>query len=383
MLYALIFLNLIILERILNINVGFMSIGIGDIFIIFFLLFNIFGSKKLSIDKSIFILAILIFISILLSLIFNSSYYGLNSLFTIPAKIIVGAIIATHMLSSNINRNHILLLDINIFIFILIEIFLSDASPFFNFELFNRNETLAYISCLYCLRSTCIYISKIEDFNTFSHVLLPFIIIFSCAIIVQSRQASIAALVFIASYYLLSSLNNKIMVRRGLLTLGLLSIFISFFLTIELSGYAGSRIQTLQTLEPSNRADKQRLANIIQSYEGFIESPIIGNGPTSFIRNNPYNKVAHNTYASTLYEFGLVGIIVLLMLLKKLLMTASIKTYDERSRLFAKLIASYAIFLIFQSFFIEALPKAPLYIILACCLCYSKRVKLGKTLLSK
>ena len=36
MLYALIFLNLIILERILNINVGFMSIGIGDIFIIFF-----------------------------------------------------------------------------------------------------------------------------------------------------------------------------------------------------------------------------------------------------------------------------------------------------------------------------------------------------------
>ena len=163
MLYALIFLNLIILERILNINVGFMSIGIGDIFIIFFLLFNIFGSKKLSIDKSIFILAILIFISILLSLIFNSSYYGLNSLFTIPAKIIVGAIIATHMLSSNINRNHILLLDINIFIFILIEIFLSDASPFFNFELFNRNETLAYISCLYCLRSTCIYISKIEE----------------------------------------------------------------------------------------------------------------------------------------------------------------------------------------------------------------------------
>ena len=313
----------------------------------------------------------------------DSSYYGLNSLFTIPAKIIVGAIIATHMLSSKINRNHILLLDINIFIFILIEIFLSDASPFFNFELFNRNETLAYISCLYCLRSTCIYISKIEDFNTFSHVLLPFIIIFSCAIIVQSRQASIAALVFIASYYLLSSLNNKILVRRGLLTLGLLSIFISFFLTIELSGYAGSRIQTLQTLEPSNRADQQRLANIIQSYEGFIESPIIGNGPTSFIRNNPFNKVAHNTYASTLYELGLVGIIVLLMLLKKLLMTASIKTYDERSRLFAKLIACYAIFLIFQSFFIEALPKAPLYIILACCLCYSKRVKLDKTLLLK
>ena len=149
----------------------------------------------------------------------------------------------------------------------------------------------------------------------------------------------------------MSSLNNKILVRRGLLTLGLFSIFVSFFLTIELSGYAGSRIQTLQTLEPSNRADKQRLANIIQSYEGFIESPIIGNGPTSFIRNNPYNKVAHNTYASTLYELGLVGIIVLLMLLKKLLMTASIQTYDERSRLFAKLIACYAIFLIFQLFY--------------------------------
>ena len=45
MLYALIFLNLIILERILNINVGFMSIGIGDIFIIFFC-YSIFLVKE-------------------------------------------------------------------------------------------------------------------------------------------------------------------------------------------------------------------------------------------------------------------------------------------------------------------------------------------------
>ncbi len=378
MLYALIFLNLTIFERIINFNIGFMSIGIGDIFIILFLFFNIFGSKKLNIDRGIFILAILIFITIFSSLILNGTYYGLNSLFTIPAKILVGAIIATHILSSKINRKHILILDINIFIFILIELFLSDASPFFSFEYFNRNETLAYISCLFCLRSTCIYIGKIEDFNFTNHVLIPFLIIFSCALIVQSRQASLAAMVFIASYYLISSINKKFFIRRSLITIGIFGILISFFLTIEVSGYAGSRIQTLQTLEPSNRADQQRLANIIQSYEGFIESPIIGNGPTSFIRNNAFNKVAHNTYASTLYELGLVGLVVLFMLFKKLLMTANIETYNERSRLFAKLIASFGLFLIFQSLFIEALPKAPLYIILSCCICFSKRVKLNK-----
>jgi len=380
MLYALIFLNLTIFERILNLNIGFMSIGIGDIFIILFLFFNIFGSKKLNIDKGIFIIAILFFVSIFASLIFNSSYYGLNSLFTVPAKIMVGAIIATHMLSSELNRKHILLLDINILIFIFIEIFLSDASPFFSFEFFNRNETLAYISCLFCLRSTCIYIGKIGDFNFLKNVFIPFLIIFSCAIIVQSRQASLAALVFIATYYLASSINKKLLVRRGILTLGLFGILLSFFSTIEVSGYAGSRIQTLQTLEPSNRADQQRLANIIQSYEGFKESPIIGNGPTSFIRNNPFNKVAHNTFASTLYELGMVGLIVLFMLFKKLLITANIKTYDERSRLFSKLIASFALFLIFQSLFIEALPKAPLYIILSCCICFTKRVKFNKAL---
>ena len=150
---------------------------------------------------------------------------------------------------------------------------------------------------------------------------------------------------------------------------------VSFFLTIELSGYSGNRLKTLQTLEPSTRADKQRLSNIIQSYNGFKKSPIFGNGPTSFIRNNPYNKVAHNTYASTLYELGLIGLIVLFFIFKKLLMTINLKTYDERSRLFSKLVAAFSIFLIFQSLFIEALPKAPIYIILACCISLIKRVE--------
>ena len=88
-----------------------MSIGLGDIFIIFFLLFNIFNSKKLNIDREIFILAILIFLSIFFSVMYNGSYYGLNSLFTIPAKIIV-VIIASQLLSSNLDRRYVLLIDI-------------------------------------------------------------------------------------------------------------------------------------------------------------------------------------------------------------------------------------------------------------------------------
>lgn len=375
MYYALIFLNLTIFERIYSINVGFMSLGLGDFFIIGFLLFNIFGSKKLNIDKNIFILAILIFFSIFLSIVYNGSYYGLNSLFTIPAKLIVGAIIASHMLASKIDRRHVLLVDINIFIFLFIELFLSDASPFYNFELFNRNETLAYISCLFCLRATCIYLGNFGRFNYIFQVMVPFIILFICAIVVESRQASMAALAFISSYYLFASINKAALFRRGLVFSGLFFILISIFLTIEISGYSGTRIQTLQTFEPSNRADKQRLANLVQSYEGFKESPILGKGPTSFIRNNPFNKVAHNTYATTIYELGLLGIFVLFLIFKKLLSVLFIKTYDERSRLFTKLIASFSIFFMFQSIFIESLPKAPIYVILTCCICLVKRVK--------
>ena len=296
---------------------------------------------------------------------YNGSYYGLNSLFTIPAKIIVGAIIASQLLSSNLDRRYVLLIDINIFIFIFIQLFLTDASPFFSFELFNRNETLAYISCLFCLRTTIIFLAKVGKFNFMKNVFAPFLIILSCALVVQSRQASLAALMFIGSYYLFSSINRKVLLRRSLFAISIFMASVSFFLTIELSGYSGNRLKTLQTLEPSTRADKQRLSNIIQSYNGFKKSPIFGNGPTSFIRNNPYNKVAHNTYASTLYELGLIGLIVLFFIFKKLLMTINLKTYDERSRLFSKLVAAFSIFLIFQSLFIEALPKAPIYIILA------------------
>lgn len=375
MLSALIFLDLTIFERIFSISLGFMSLGLGDVFIIGFLAFNIFGSKKLDIDKNIFILTISIFISILLSVIYNGSYFGLNSLLTIPAKLIVGAIIASQMLTAKIDRRHILLIDINILVFLFIEVFLSDASPFFNLDLFNRNETLAYISCLFCLRATCIYLGNFGKFRITSQVLVPFLVLFICALVVQSRQASMAAIAFVISFYLLNSINKIIFFRRVALISGLFAILISIFLTIEISGYAGTRIQTLQTFEPSNRADKQRLANIVQSYEGFKESPILGKGPTSFIRNNPYNKVAHNTYASTLYELGLLGIFVLFLIFKKLLSSVFIKTYDERTRLFSKLIGAFSIFFMFQSIFIESLPKAPLYIILTCCICLLKRVK--------
>lgn len=375
MLAALIFLNLTIIERLINLNLGFMVIGLGDLFIVFFLILNIFLSKKLYIDKGAFYLAIGFFVIILISIISNSTYFGLNTLITIPAKIIVASIIASQIISTKFDSRYILMIDFNIFLFALALIFLSDGSPFLNFEFFNRNETIAYISCLFALRTIYLFHSQKIRFSSIQNFLSPLILISLCSFLVQSRQSIISIIFFALFFYLSTSMSAFSFFKRGILSCGVIALLIFGLFNINLGGYSDSRLDTIRNLEPSNRADKQRLANLLQSLQGFQESPIVGKGPTSFLRNNIYNKVAHNTYASTLYELGLLGMLILFIFIRKLLYPLFARTYDTSNLMFLKAAGSFAIFFIIQSFFIEAFPKAPMYILLACSIFVKERLK--------
>ena len=82
---------------------------------------------------------------------------------------------------------------------------------------------------------------------------------------------------------------------------------------------SGARLHTLQTFEPATSASRHRLAKIFQVIKAARDKPIFGNGATSYIRNNKFKKVAHNTYVSTVNEFGVVGLLVLIGILLRML----------------------------------------------------------------
>ena len=68
---------------------------------------------------------------------------------------------------------------------------------------------LWHIFHVVCLRTTIIFLAKVGKFNFMKNVFAPFLIILSCALVVQSRQASLAALMFIGSYIYSHLLTGK------------------------------------------------------------------------------------------------------------------------------------------------------------------------------
>ena len=211
-----------------------MVIGLGDLFIVFFLILNIFLSKKLYIDKGAFYLAVGFFVIILISIISNSTYFGLNTLITIPAKIIVASIIASQIISTKFDSRYILVIDFNIFLFTLALIFLSDGSPFLNFEFFNRNETIAYISCLFALRTIYLFHSQKIKFSSIQNFLSPLILISLCSFLVQSRQSIISIIFFALFFYLSTSMSAFSFFKRGILSCGLIALLIFGLFNINL-----------------------------------------------------------------------------------------------------------------------------------------------------
>ena len=75
-----------------------------------------------------------------------------------------------------------------------------------------------------------------------------------------------------------------------------------------------------------------------------------------------HGKVAHNTYISTAYELGIIGIIILVSVLIYMSKTLFIKSNNINFQRSSVMIGGLVVFFIVQVAFIESLPKAPLYI---------------------
>jgi hypothetical protein len=366
MLSALIFLNATLFERLVSVKIWYIQLGSGDIFILIYFLYVAFTRKRILIPREFLILAVLFATSILLSIIANLSIFGFNTLVTVPLKIILAGIICSSILKSKSTSRYTILIDINIILYIFFLIFLSDALQITNLEFFNRNELVAYTSALFCLRAVSVNMAGNREVLSLAQLWLPIGILGFIIIIAQSRQSFLALIAASFALYLYSSLNKKAYILRGLVLLFCLTLITEGISTIELDGYEGSRLKTLQTLEPATRADRQRLANIFQGINGVIEKPIFGHGPTSFRRNNEFDKVSHNSYITAAYELGLFGLIIVVSAYIRLARPLSIKTQDLSLRRSSLAIGCMIVFFITQSAFIETLGKAPFYIFILC-----------------
>lgn len=366
MIAILTFLNLTLYERLFSVNIGFMQLGPGEIFILMYFPTMLLAKKRILILKEFYILALVFATIILLSLISNISMFGLNTLVNVPLKIILVGIFCSILLNSKPNRFDSIFIDLNIVLNFFFLILFSDALQISNFELFNRNEMLAYTSALFCLR--VVAKTRAANLATTSSFLFwfPLLILGFMAIIAQSRQSILAIIIAGLGVYILSSSSKASYFFKFAVSGLCIGLLVSFMANVQLDGYQGARLKTIQNLEPETRADKQRLENIFQGVNGVIEKPFFGHGPTSFRRNNQFNKVAHNAYITTAYELGFVGLIVFLIIFIRLARPLRIKTQNLSLSRSSLAIGGFAIFFIVQSAFIEVLGKAPFYIFILC-----------------
>ena len=209
-----------------------------------------------------------------MSLISNSAIYGINSLVNIAIKIIFVGIVCSNFSIKKIHPLYPPLINFNILLYLLFLIFLSGlySAP----EFFNRNELILYTSALLAIKAVASY--KTNAFR--QDILVPYyfstvFILFSMAIIGQSRQAILAGIFMAVSIYIVSSKTLLQFFTKSFVAVALVISFSVLVINLELDGKQAARLETITNLEPANRADMHRLNNIIQGYEGFVEKPFL------------------------------------------------------------------------------------------------------------
>ncbi len=363
MIFTLLFIVGSISERLFNIEIGPIRLGPGDLVILLSLPYAVIVLGKI---RTIFLkLAVLAFIVIFISIFMNSYSYGYNTLITVPLRIIVAGIIAHELLTLTRPALWVIICSITYIISLILAMFFSDGSPIQIIELFNRNELLGYSVVLVLLALFASY--KRNDLLKrpigFREISLVIFLIF-VATIMQSRQNILSLMIGLFILFTFLPPRTKLLALSFSFACALL---IGPFIvkTVVLNERLSARLSTVTEFEPATRADKYRLSNIIQAIDGFNRSPVYGNGPTSFIRNNEHNKVAHSTPFSVLYELGALGLILLFTIFYFIIrLPLTLKKYDTLQPSLA-IIASLMPVIVIQSFFIELLPKAPLYVYLA------------------
>ena len=262
---------------------------------------------------------------------------AVSSIVTIPIKLLlVGYLASTFSFSKKFAQYAL----ISFFVLLAGLFTISDGSPFFNSEILNRNETIAYLLAI-------IYI--IPDSRSKLRLRLLVILIIA-SFLVQSRQLFVGFLFSIIIYFFI---NYKDFFKYGLFVIIFSFLFLNFFSNIffkNLDEY-NQRRYDFSKIEERTRGDRIRYFNIMFGLENYTKSPLIGQGTGSYVRANPLNRVAHNSFVTSLYENGIIGLVLFLLLL-----------YKSIPPRYNKL--SFIIFFIMigQLFFIESMGKFFIYI---------------------
>lgn len=376
--FTIIFLLSTLSERFFYIDIGPLRLSVGDLCLLSSLPFLILVNS--GIKKLFFYLGVSSFIVILSSIISNAYIFGFNSLITIPFRFIASYVILLELQRVRNPRYWKQVVQLLIYLMITCLLFFSDASIYPISDIFNRNELLAYIICCILLSNALKnkYKENISDQELIKQLFIILLLIL-LALVVGSRQHILSLLISMICLLLFVPLRLKLV--GVLITLVMIVVSLPM-ITKNIVGNERSlaRIETIIKFEASTRADKFRLNNIIQSINGFQERPLFGNGPTSFRRDNVYNKVAHSTPFSVAYELGSLGLFWLLVVFYFVLKPTFRTVGYFKNNNQELLVICFLPCVVIQSFFMELLPKAPLYIFLACSifLIYDRKLRCNR-----
>ena len=360
--FTLLFALAILSERFFKIYVGIFQLSAGDAVVLLTLPWLLTYTGKMPKWTSYLVCGV--FLSLLIPALLNGGY-GLNSLVSVPLKL-VGAGVVYYELSMLRNRS-VWALVIGVLIAVLsVNMVFFTGLGFFSQEIFNRNELFSYF-----LSFACVFLLVLGGRNTsdkrFTGVAVFLIIwLLMLATIVQSRQSMLCAvlLLALATMYKINMKNLLPISLAFVVVLGLLAKPIYSVIDDE---RFNRRIATISEFDPQTRADTFRLNNALYVINNFEKAPFFGKGATSFVKEGPYQKVVHNAYLTSLYETGIFGFFVLIMCF--LFMLRPLRTgWKYRRILPASLVLPSFFMLAFfvQAFFIEILGKAPFFILIGC-----------------
>lgn len=351
----LLFCILTLSERFLNINLGYLRLSLGDLFVVSFFIYHLLSGATL--PKSMVALLALVFFLLSVSS-FSNALIGLNAVVSISLKVFMAFVLVRHERDATYDRRNLMIYGFFITGLILCDLFLTGKLG--GTEYFNANELGFYLLGSYFVISA--YLIRHERaIGKMSHVAFILFVVF---LILNSRQGVLALMgVFVA----ILVFSNASRLKKG-------TVIVCFGAILSLAIAPNSqllndrnlqRLDTIILLEPSTRADNYRLNNILFGLNGFLEKPLIGHGLTSFLKDSEYKKVAHNAYVTFLYEMGLVGFILYTYFL-----FFSFTVGRRVIKVYRKVYSSFAIYcfgfwplsLVIVSLFIEVLAKAPLYL---------------------
>lgn len=340
-------------EQLYNLEFGGFVLSIGDLLLLLTATYSIFLKEI----KHVLPLVIALFISSIISTLYNGSYGAYSSSITIPLRFMVAAYVI-NLLSSNAKKKLPVgiiaiaaLLQLGIAI-----IFSGVVMPGDDFDLFNRNSAGGYLVLFVLIYSVATKMTIIRQ-----HVI--YISLGLILYIIDSRQLMLGTILsyFIFNLIGLRKIYGSKLIKKGILLIVSTGVIVSFISLIVINSqdkdYASARLSTITSFEPQTRADRIRYHNVIQGIDGFYKSPILGYGPKSFRINNEFDRTAHSTPISVIYEFGLVGFCILLFVLITLLkplIRIMIRGTSSNQLLYS---ACLLIIPFVQSFFIEMYSK--------------------------